>query len=101
MGKKCDWRPSVTRLHLVVEGQSEERFVKDRLAPHLWFKAIDVRVSVVKTSRDRSGFAARGGGDVQKFLGDIRGVLNNPGNHYVSSIFDFYGFPDPVVKSGI
>jgi len=47
--------PSVMRLYVLVEGQTEEEFVKSVLVPHLWRRRIEVRVSVVETSRDAFG----------------------------------------------
>lgn len=48
------------RLNLVVEGATEERFVKDVLAPHLWMHQVYATPLSVKTGRHR-GVDIRGG----------------------------------------
>lgn len=61
------------RLHILAEGQSEERFVKDILRPHLGPFGLDVKVSVVKTSRTSAGTARREGGALEDlYLDDLR-----------------------------
>jgi len=50
------------RLHITTEGQTEERFVKDVLAPYLGERMVWADARCVLTSRDkRSGFSHRGG----------------------------------------
>ena len=71
----------MTRVFVVVEGPSEERFVKNVLAPHLAAYSREVLVSIVKTSREPGGLARRGGGgNVRHYLDDLRDVLRNPSN---------------------
>jgi hypothetical protein len=50
------------RLYILVEGQTEEEFVKHTLQPHLLHHGVDARVIVVATRRDRAGRKHRGGG---------------------------------------
>ena len=50
------------RLGISVEGQTEERFVKDLLAPHLVGFGVYATPIVVTTSRSASGQKAKGGG---------------------------------------
>jgi len=72
----------MVRLAISVEGQTEERFVKMVLAPHLQVRDI---FAVPLT-------LGRGGGDVS--LSRIRKDLNNLANSYdrVTTLYDFYGF---------
>ncbi len=80
------------KLLIVVEGDSEERFVrgplKAHLPPHLDLKAIKVQ-----TGWHPDGSAARGGGDWTKWSADIRACLAPPGERIVTTMFDLYGLP--------
>ncbi len=81
----------MSRLFVVVEGDSEERFVRGTLLrhfPHLHPVAIKV-----ETGRDAEGGVHRGGGDWTKWLADIRRTLGSPGDRVVTTMFDLYGLP--------
>ncbi len=82
------------RLHILVEGQTEERFAKDILVPHLAGFACATSVSIVETSRPAAGGKFRGGiasfGKVER---DIRRLLRD-GSRYLTTLFDFYGLPN-------
>ena len=50
------------RLHIIAEGQTEARFVKDVLAPYLGTQMVWADARCVLTSKDRwTGVAHRGG----------------------------------------
>lgn len=77
------------RLKLLVEGQTEETFVRDVLAPHYLPQQIFITPIIILTS-----FGHRGG---VKHYGKIRHQLirlcrEDPGC-YVSTLFDLYGLP--------
>lgn len=81
-------------VYIVVEGQSEERFVKTSLGPHLVGHGVTTESIVVKTRRNRSANAARGGGHWKQWHGDIQGVLRQSRPEIrVTTLFDLYGLP--------
>ena len=43
------------RILILVEGQTEERLVKDLLAPELWLREIYVAPTIVETKRVKDG----------------------------------------------
>lgn len=83
------------RLGISVEGQTEERFVKDLLAPHLAMLQIFATPVIVTTSRSAGGRKAKGGGiNVSRVTHELRRLLNGYSNGFVTSLYDFYGFED-------
>ncbi len=80
-------------LNIVVEGPTEETFVRDVLAPHWGSKGIFVRARSVETSR-RRGYVYRGGvSSYQKMRGDIIRWIKQQHDAYCSSRFDLYALP--------
>jgi len=82
------------RLLVLVEGQTEETFVRDVLTPHL--AAFDVHPTAVllKTKRIKSGGAFRGGvTSTAQVVGDIRRLLNDSGAAGVTTVLDYYALP--------
>jgi Domain of unknown function (DUF4276) len=85
----------VTRLYVLVEGQSEEEFVKSVLALHLGAQGTLAIPIIVETSRDRFGRKRRGGGDWTKWRRDL---LRLTGQHHgplarFTTMFDLHGLP--------
>jgi hypothetical protein len=83
------------RLHVLVEGQTEETFVRDVLTAHL--AAFDVHPNPVllKTKRVKSGGAFRGGvTSTEQVIGDIRRLLGDTGAAAVTTMIDYYALPD-------
>lgn len=84
------------RLYLLVEGQTEERFVKAVLEPHLRDRGIHATPIVVATRRDRkTGQKARGGGHWVQWQRDVRRLLADQkgGDVHFTTLFDLYGLP--------
>ena len=86
------------RLHIIVEGQTEERFVKDTLALHLGAFQITTDVRRVLTSRDRRKHKSYRGGllNYEKVKRDIQSWLKED-RHQESrftTMFDLYALPD-------
>lgn len=81
------------RLNLVVEGVTEERFVKDVLAPHLGLLGVAVAVRVVATRRDRRHKG--GGGTYRHLQRDLSVWMREDRDSRVrfSTLFDLYGLP--------
>jgi hypothetical protein len=86
------------RLYIVVEGQTEEEFVKRVLGPHLEARKIYAIPIIVTTRRHRltGEKLGKGGGNWGKWFRDLKRIL---GEHKGSSVafttfFDLYGLPD-------
>ncbi|HXG64431.1 MAG TPA: DUF4276 family protein [Blastocatellia bacterium] len=85
-----------TRLNILVEGQTEETFVRDVLSEHLANHQVYVSVRRVETGRDRKRSRIYRGGmtGYGKARGDIRRWLNEDRTAYLTTMFDLYGLPD-------
>ncbi len=85
------------RLIVVVEGQTEETFVKTVLVPHLSDFGIYASATIVgKLIARRRGHHRRGGGHFRHWRKDIQRILDadrNPDLH-VTTLFDLYGLPE-------
>jgi hypothetical protein len=97
----------MTRLHIVVEGQSEEIFVKQTLTPYLAECGVFVASPVVVwTKRLPMGGGFRGGVSRWNQVRNSLLPLTHDSNAWVTTLFDFYGLPDDfpgyqdVLKSG-
>lgn len=82
----------VTRLLIHVEGQTEESFINDVLAPHLFsFGYMEVRARIIGNARQR---VRRGG--IKPWPGARTGILNHlkeDPHCLVSTMVDYYGLP--------
>jgi hypothetical protein len=84
------------RLFVVVEGQTEESFVKDMLAPHLWHRGVFAAATIVGTPKRRGSVPLKkGGGGWTRWERDIRRILGeqHQTNVRVTTLFDLYGLP--------
>jgi hypothetical protein len=86
------------RLYVVVEGQTEEEFVKRVLGPHLQARHIYTTPIIVTTRRDRltGKKLGKGGGHWKHWLKDLRRLLGeHTGNNVAfTTLFDLYGLPE-------
>ena len=78
---------------VLVEGQTEERFVKDTLAPHLIALHKALIPTIVTTKRIVSGPNFKGGGDFTKIEGDLKRLLGDSDATAVTTFYDYYRFP--------
>lgn len=84
----------MTRLSVLVEGQTEERFVHDLLAPHLAPLQVWATPIVVHTSRSADGRKRRGGGHWRLWKRDLEGLCRDRSpDARVTTLFDLYGLP--------
>lgn len=83
------------RLYVVVEGQTEEAFVKGVLRPYLLGRAVWADPIIVSTSRASGGRKNKGGGSWKHWLGDLTRVLREQARAgaWVTTMFDLYGLP--------
>jgi hypothetical protein len=87
----------VIRLYVIVEGDTEQEFVKQSLAPHLNTLSVWTTPIEVTTKRDRKTGQklAQGGGHWKQWRKDIRTVLrSNAADLRVTSLLDLYGLPE-------
>lgn len=86
----------MTRLYVLVEGQTEEQFVRTVLEPHLRGLRIWTQAVIVETNRDAFGRKRRGGGRWKHWLRDLKrltGQQSGPDVRF-TTLFDLYGLPD-------
>lgn len=83
------------RLYVLVEGPTEELFVRHVLAPHLQSYGVLTTPVVVETSRDRHGKKRKGGGDWMKWRRDLLKLTGQQhgSNVRFTTLFDLYGLP--------
>jgi hypothetical protein len=79
---------------ILVEGQTEERFVKDVLAPVFWGKGLFFTATILATKRVKDGPTFKGGvTNFAKFRNDARRLLSSAGGALVTTMVDYYGLP--------
>jgi hypothetical protein len=82
------------RVLILVEGQTEERFVKDVLSPAFWGKDLFFMATILATKRVKDGPNFKGGvTSFAKFKNDARRLLNSAGGALVTTMLDYYGLP--------
>ena len=87
----------MSRLFVVVEGQTEEMFVNKVLCPYLADFGVGASaiVPITNAGRGRGGRVARGGGRWKHWLSAIRRKLGSAESGvFVTTMFDLYGLPD-------
>src|SRR5438067_6805937 len=82
------------RIHLLVEGQTEETVVRDLFQPYLEENGWSVSSSILKTRKIGSAPARRGGVSIwSKLHAEIGQLLRSSHLDVVSTLLDYYGFP--------
>ena len=84
----------MSRLLILLEGQTEETFIKQLIAPHLAERGVFASVTMIATSRD-AGRRTHRGGHAHRFdliASDLRRLLGGQARA-VSTMLDLYGFP--------
>ena len=72
---------------VVCEGQSDEVFVNEVLAPVLWDRNVFLDPRLIATSRHSKGGSLKG----KRVLRFLRNTLRERGDTYVTTFFDLYG----------
>ena len=95
MGEKRFRGPPLTVL-IYVEGQTEETFVRDVLAPYLLQRCyITLVPTLARTKRTKAGKTFKGGiTSYRQVRGDILRLLQDTSASLVTTMIDFYGLPD-------
>ena len=82
------------RILILVEGPTEERFVKDVLQPAYSGRGIYFFPTILVTKRVKNGPNFKGGvTNFAKFKNDVNRLLNNPGGALVTTMLDYYALP--------
>lgn len=82
------------RALILVEGQTEERFVKDALAPAFWPRGLFFSPTILVTKRVKNGTNFKGGvTSFARFRNDARRLLNSSGGALVTTMLDYNGLP--------
>jgi hypothetical protein len=82
------------RVLILVEGQTEERFVKDILGPSYWEKELFFQVTILVTKRVKAGPNFKGGvTSFARFQNDTRRLLSSAGGALVTTMLDYYALP--------
>lgn len=82
------------RLHILVEGQTEETVAKELVVPHLETHGWSASVSLVKTKRIASGGSHKGGiTGWRQVETDVKLLLNDSSLDVLTTMFDYYAFP--------
>ena len=82
------------RILILVEGQTEETFVRDLLMPHLAQFGIYPTPVLVETKRDETGLKYKGGvSNYRKIKRDVMRLLHDTNAVAVTTMLDFYGLP--------
>lgn len=81
------------RILILVEGQTEERFIKDVVSPYLLGFNLAIIPTIVETKKLVGAPSNKGGGDFSKFKADVLDLLGDTHASAVTTLYDFYGFP--------
>ena len=87
----------MTHLAIVVEGATEQAFVRNVLGARLALRRVWATPVEVTTKRDRKTGQklSRGGGQWRQWRREIKDILaGKPADWRVTSMFDLYGLPD-------
>lgn len=89
------------RLHILVEGQTEEIVVGNVLAPYLAAHDWSVSCSIVTTKRPAGGSNHKGGtSHWAKIVREIQLLLRDSSLTALTTLFDFYAFPSDAPGMG-
>ncbi len=83
----------MSKVLLLAEGYTEERFVKNVLAPHLLGYGVYLTPTLVNTKVLATGARLKGGGDFGKLESNLRGLLNDSSALAITMFYDYYAFP--------
>ncbi|AQS59184.1 hypothetical protein B0537_08900 [Desulforamulus ferrireducens] len=81
------------RVNIIVEGQTEETFVRDVLAPHLGNLQIVISVRCVETGRKNNKIFRGGMTSYLKAKRDLLNWIKQDRNAYFTTMFDLYRLP--------
>ncbi len=96
MGKECSRGSALSKRGLIlVEGPTEERFVKDTLAPFFYQINFFISPTILVTKKVKSGPNFKGGvTNFAKFENDLNRLLSSAGGALVTTMLDYYRLPN-------
>ena len=84
----------MSRVHVLVEGQTEETFMRDVVAPHLSILGVYLHYTILKTKRVADAPDHAGGvTGYRRFKNDLIRLLRDTNVAAVTTFVDFYGLP--------
>lgn len=101
MGEEYYWRETATLnfINILVEGQTEEIFVRDVLAPYLMQHEVFPTAKLATTKRVKSGKDFKGGiNSYQRVKLDINNLLKDKNAKMTTTMIDYYGLPNDFPK---
>lgn len=85
----------MVRILILVEGQTEETFVRDILCPYFLPRDKIVIPKIVTTKRVKKGYQFKGGiSKYSKIKNDLLRLINDSDAKAITTFLDFYGLPD-------
>lgn len=83
------------RVLILVEGQTEETFIKEVLCPYFWDKQISLEPTIVTTKQVRSGPNFKGGVvNYDHVKRDLHKLLFDSDARVITTFIDLYALPD-------
>lgn len=87
------------QVSILVEGQTEEVFVKEILADHLYDFDVSLVPTIVKTKKLKGGPHYKGGVvSYKQVKGDLKALLHNTNVSIVTTMLDLYALPNNFPK---
>lgn len=86
----------MVQVHILVEGQTEEAFVKEILSPFLLNYNLTIIPIIISTKRTKEGRKFKGGltnANFNNFISDLKGLIRSTPQGYVTTFIDYYGIP--------
>ncbi|MBW7863256.1 MAG: DUF4276 family protein [Candidatus Hydrogenedentes bacterium] len=84
---------SVIRLNIIVEGQTEEAFVKNVLAEHLWQHNIYATPKLVRTGNMNTRAHKGGLSDYEKLKRELQRWIKQDQGAWFTTMMDLYAYP--------
>jgi hypothetical protein len=84
----------MAKVLVLVEGLTEETFVREILEPHLRPLGVSAIAKLIVTKRKKCGTQFKGGiGSFEQVEGDLRRLLNDTSATMVTTMIDYYALP--------
>lgn len=83
-------------VNILVEGQTEETFIKELLAPYLFAYQITINPVIISTKRIKEGGKFKGGlsnSNFDHFLNDLKRLIQSTPQGIVATFIDYYRLP--------
>jgi hypothetical protein len=82
------------QVNILVEGQTEEMFVKEQLQPYFADHDLTFTPIIISTKRQRNGTKFKGGvSSYGSFKADLQRIINSTPHGLVTTMIDYYGLP--------